>query len=309
MRNVHCLAFLLLSVVFLKGPPGVEAQPVPTPSGDQGETFVYKQTDEADLKIWMHYPEEWSPQREFPAIVFFFGGGWRSGSVEQFTPQARYLAKRGMVTARADYRVKNRHEVTPDQCVEDAKSAVRWLRNHAERLGIDPDRIVASGGSAGGHIAACTRTVDGLEPEGEDLSISSKPNLLVLYNPVLDCTDERHVARVGSKAMARKISPNLHLTDETPPTLLLYGTEDGLLAQAKTYLKRANKLEFDAELYTAERVGHAFFNRAPWMEGTLFRVDQFLARHGYLDGKPMVNVPSDGRLERYTSGSGSPSIR
>ena len=116
----------------------------------------YKKTKQADLAIHVHFPPAWKKEDKRPAIAFFFGGGWTSGTVKQFEPQAAYLASRGMVAARTDYRVKSRHNVTPDACVEDAKSAVRWLRQNAAMLGIDPDRIVASGGSAGGHIAACT---------------------------------------------------------------------------------------------------------------------------------------------------------
>ena len=59
-----------------------------------------------------------------------------------------YFASRGLVTLRADYRVKSRHEVTPLQCVQDARSCVRWIRAHADELGIDPGKVIASGGSA-----------------------------------------------------------------------------------------------------------------------------------------------------------------
>jgi hypothetical protein len=81
----------------------------------------------------VHFPADWKKDDKRPAIVFFFGGGWTSGTVKQFEPQAAYLASRGLVAARADYRVKSRHEVTPDACVEDARSAVRWLRQNAEK--------------------------------------------------------------------------------------------------------------------------------------------------------------------------------
>ncbi|HEV3028839.1 MAG TPA: alpha/beta hydrolase, partial [Planctomycetota bacterium] len=122
---------------------------------------VYKKTEQGDLKISISFPEDWKASDRRPVIVFFFGGGWTQGTVQQFAPQAAYLAKRGMVAARADYRVKSRHQVTPDKCVEDAKSAVRWLRKNAATLGIDPEKVVAAGGSAGGHLAACTATVLG----------------------------------------------------------------------------------------------------------------------------------------------------
>jgi len=88
-----------------------------------------------------------------------------------------------MVTARADYRVKSRHGVTPKECVDDARSAVRWFRENAGKLGVDPNRIVASGGSAGGHIAACTTLMP--EEELKDEKVSCKANALILFNPVL----------------------------------------------------------------------------------------------------------------------------
>src|ERR1035438_1861118 len=144
------------------------------------KTFTFKKTKQADLAIHVHFPPDWKKEDKWPAIVFWFGGAFRFGSVNQFEKQAAYLASRGMVAARADYRVKDRHGVEPDACVEDGKSALRWLRQNAAMLGLDPDRIVASGGSAGGYIAACT-ACPGLEPEGEDLKISSKPNAMILF--------------------------------------------------------------------------------------------------------------------------------
>ena len=149
------------------------------------QSFVYRKTKQADLELVVHYPPGWTDHDKRPAIVFFFGGGWENGTIKAFEPQSKHLASRGMVAARADYRVKSRHGVTPKECVEDAKSAVRWLRANAAKLGIDPDRIVAAGGSAGGHIAACTAFTPALDAEDEDAKVSSKPNALVLYNPVL----------------------------------------------------------------------------------------------------------------------------
>jgi len=134
-----------------------------TSSDPPPDSTIFKQTPQGDLKIYLHYPGDWKAGDQRPAIVFFFGGGWRVGTVEQFRYQAEYFARRGMVTARADYRVLSRHNTGPDKCVEDGKSAVRWIRQNAEMLGVDPDKIVSSGGSAGGHVAACTYTTEGLD--------------------------------------------------------------------------------------------------------------------------------------------------
>ena len=86
---------------------------------------------------------------------------------------------------RADYRVRSRHNTLAVTCVEDGKSAVRWIRKNAERLGIDPNRIAAGGGSAGGHVAACAGVVPGLDAANESVEISSVPNALALFNPAM----------------------------------------------------------------------------------------------------------------------------
>jgi acetyl esterase/lipase len=254
---------------------------------------VYKRTPQGELKIHLSFPDDWKAGDKRPAIVFFFGGGWTSGTTEQFSRQAAYLAKRGMVAARADYRVKSRHNVLPDQCVEDAKSAVRWLRKNAAGLGIDPDRIVASGGSAGGHIAACTGTVPGFDAPGEDAGVSSKPSAMVLFNPVLHA--DPIAQRMGDAEAARKITPNQFLAKGVPPALILFGTSDRLIEGARVYVEKAKELELKAELYTAEGQPHGFFNKSPWMERTLYRVDEFLASIGYLQGKPTIELPEGGK--------------
>ena len=198
-----------------------------------------------------------------------------------------------MVAARADYRVKSRQDVTPKECVEDAKSAVRWFRQNAAKLGVDPDRIVASGGSAGGHIAACTAFTPGLEAEGEDTKVSSKPNVLVLLNPVLRFSGiPQLMERIGNdEAVGKAISPTLYLKKDSPPTILFFGTADRLKAMGDEFMEKSKTLGHRAEMFTAEGQGHSFFNRSPWFERTLYRTDEFLESLGYLKGKPTLTKP------------------
>lgn len=253
---------------------------------------AYKKTEQGELKIHLSFPGDWKAGDKRPAIVFFFGGGWAKGSVSQFAKQAEYLATRGLVAARADYRVKSRQQVTPDKCVEDAKSAVRWLRKNAVALGIDPDRIVAAGGSAGGHIAACTVLVEGLEAAGEDASVSSRPNALVLFNPPMG--PEPLLQRMPEQGdLARKIAPSLLVRKDLPPALLLFGTADSLLGPAREFVQKSKECGNIAELYLAEGVGHGFFNESPWRERTLYHADEFLASQGFLQGKPTLELPKD----------------
>jgi acetyl esterase/lipase len=229
--------------------------------------------------------------------VFFFGGGWRDGSVEQFRPQAEYLAGRGLVAARADYRVLNRHGTTADRAVEDAKSALRWLRQHAGALGIDPHRLVGAGGSAGAHLAACADSVPGFEAEGEDLAISSKPNLLVLFNPVLDATVDSIRTRLPVPADPATISPLRHAGASACPSILFYGDADPLAEQGRRYVARARELRVEANLHLASGVGHGFFNKEPWRGATLGLVDAFLARHGCTSGPSTLPLSREADIQ------------
>jgi acetyl esterase/lipase len=104
---------------------------------------IYKTVGDVQLKMYLYLPREHQPRDRMSAVVFFFGGGWKAGTPSQFSQHCRYLASRGMVAMTADYRVESRHQVKAHQCVADAKSAIRWVRKNAKRLGVDPQKIVA----------------------------------------------------------------------------------------------------------------------------------------------------------------------
>ena len=181
MKNL--LTFILIITLY---PLIVTGQPRTYPpdiSGARVET--YKTVGDTVLKLWIFTPEGHSENDNRPAIVFFFGGGWYGGSPSHFEQHCEYLSTRGMIAIAAYYRVKSRHDVTVDTCVADAKSAMRWVRSHASRLGIDPDRIAAGGGSAGGHLAAASAILPGLDDPADDKSVSAKPNALIFFNPVV----------------------------------------------------------------------------------------------------------------------------
>jgi acetyl esterase/lipase len=250
--------------------------------------YIYKKTPQGELKLYIHFPRDWKKGDKRPGIIFFFGGAWVKGSPTQFIPQAEYFAGRGMVTARADYRLG----ISPVVCVEDAKSAVRWFRAHAGELGLDPDRIVGSGGSAGGHIAACAAMTDTQNAKGEDLTISSKPNVMVLFNPVV-IIEERIAEKVKAVSAdeAKQISPILHMKKDTPPAILFYGTKDQFLAQGRAFLAKSKDMGNRVEVYSAAEQPHGFFNRSPWTEVTMRQADEFLVSLGYLKGEPTVKIP------------------
>ena len=117
------------------------------------DSVVYKTVGDRELKLFLDKPADWKAGDRRPALLFFFGGGWVGGKTGQFLAQSKYFATRGIVGLRAEYRVIPKGDPGPPTvCCEDAKSAMRYVRAHATELGIDPDRIGAAGGSAGGHL-------------------------------------------------------------------------------------------------------------------------------------------------------------
>jgi acetyl esterase len=268
---------------------------IPALGQETTKTVTYTKTKQADLEMVVHFPPGWKQNDKRPGIVFFFGGGWENGTIKAFEPQAKYLASRGMVAARADYRVKSRHGVTPNECVDDARSAIRWFRQNAGKLGVDPDKIVASGGSAGGHIAACTTLMPTSRDDGTP--VSCKANALILFNPVLRFGPQLLKKIDNDEAVGKAISPILHLAKDSPPTLLFFGTDDWLYKQGQEFIQRSKELGHRSEMFTAEEQPHGFFNKSPWREKTLLRTDEFLVSLGHLQGKPTIKVP-DGKDEK-----------
>jgi acetyl esterase len=259
---------------------------------DSAKVFIYKKTPQNNLKLLVDYPPGWKGSDKRPAILFFFGGSWKYGSPAQFKIQATYLASRGLVAVRADYRIGTRDKTRPVDCVEDARSAMRWLRRHAAEQGIDPERIIAAGGSAGGHLAACTAFLPGPDAASDDLTVSCKPCALVLFNPVVDFTlISSLVTNAESAGLTMNISPGEFLTAGAPPAILFFGGDDKLIEQGRRFAGNSRKLGNRVEFQVAPGVGHGFFNKPPWREITLKCADEFLAALGLLQGPPTVQIP------------------
>ena len=247
--------------------------------------IAYKRVGEKSLYLYLFGTQGPELAGGRPAIVFFHGGAFKYGGAGQFFWQSKYLAGRGMVAINVEYRLLPKEGGKVADCVTDAKSAIRYVRAHAEELGVDPKRIAASGGSAGGDLALAAAIVPGLDEKGEDTAVSCKPNLLVLFNPPLFDPDGQNTLTIEQ------------FSKETPPTQFFYGVGDkAVLKYAKQCLEASRKLGNHVELYTAEGQGHGFFGNPPWREATLRLADEFLAKYGYTKGEPTMEVPGDVKL-------------
>jgi acetyl esterase len=252
----------------------------------------YKKTAKSALKLHMFFPKDYDPKKDSrPAIVFFFGGGWSGGSPSQFYPFSKHLADKGIIAIAAEYRTKKSHGTNPDTCIKDGKSAIRWVRAHAKEYGIDPKRLAAGGGSAGGHVAAATGTATSITEKGEDGNISSWPNALVLFNPVLD-NGPKGYGHSRVKEYWQSFSPMHNIDKNIPPSIFFLGTKDTLIpvktGEKWNQLVKAQGQKSELHLWDGQT--HGFFNHGKTKGANggkvyneiLAKMDAFLIKIGFL---------------------------
>jgi len=194
---------------------------------------VYKTVDTFKLKIDIFYTNQSFERENNTAIVFFHGGGWAYGMPSEFFSTCERYADLGIVTFSVDYRLSIENGVTPSktispiEAVMDAKSAMRWVRENARKFHIDQNKIVAAGQSAGGHLALCTAMIDEYNEKSDDLSISSRPNAILLFSACVNAVEgwcDRLLADRRSKIWS--ISPAHNIKAGLPPMVEFHGTDD-----------------------------------------------------------------------------------
>ena len=265
------------------------------PQLPDSEQHLYKEASDTRLHLYIYKPEGWTSQDNRPAIVFYFGGGWVGGSPSHFLSQAQHYADLGLVTILADYRVASRNKTKVKHCLEDARDAMRYVRVNANHLGINPNRVASSGGSAGGHLATCLGVItDHLE------EVSSIPNAMVLFNPVcvLVPVEGVELSSWNLEKMEQKtglppeeLSPAHHVKSGNPPCIIFHGTKDKTVtfATAQKFCQLMNQAGNDCKLYAFEGRDHGFFNfnhREDQKDDyyqTLKLTDEFLKKLGWID--------------------------
>lgn len=235
------------------------------------EPFVFRTAGTNELRLHVVKPAGWSKTDRRASMVCFFGGGWNSGNPEKSIGWAKWAASLGLVGVAPDYRTRDRLGGTPEDCVSDARAAVRWVEEHADELGIDPAKIIAEGGSAGGHVAAWT-AIPSPGPGKDDPAPEILPAALVLLNPVTDTKDRGYGGTKrfgGSSARALACSVPDQMPSNMPPTIVFHATGDVTVPYANSVAFRDKLVDSGnrCELVTFEGLGHSYYSSKFGAEG------------------------------------------
>ena len=264
------------------------------------DSVIYKKKDTVSLIMKVIYPPSMDRNKKYPAMVFYSGGNWDYGNLGHFKRQANYFAKRGMVCFLAEYgnkiRTKEIKESNLHTSISDAKSCIRYIRENANRFNVDVNKIIAAGGSAGGHLAAAIATIDEYDDLKDNMAISAKPNGLVLFNPVIDfgpTGDVEMYETLGEKY--RQTSPAHHVKQGMPPTLILHGSEDKYNSPEAmmAYKESMEAAGGRCDLVIYDDQEHGFFNygrSVKYYKETVLEVDRFLISLGHISGEPTIMI-------------------
>jgi len=257
------------------------------------EKRIYKQVEDRELNVDIFYSDAVQKKMDNPAIAFFHGGGWVFGDPSEFHGACKRYAEKGFITFSFQYRLSINEDgsfpnpdITLIESVKDARSAIRWLRENAESLKIDPKKIVVSGQSAGGQLAWSTALLDTINEQTDKLNISPMPNALVLYSSNYN-TLEPWIDMIFAEKREQiwSVSPYHNLKSGLPPTLAFHGESDCTVLYyiAQFFNEKMHELGNAFELVTLEGRDHylgegnekyaRYFD-----EGILEQTDEFLTK-------------------------------
>lgn len=248
-----------------------------------GHRVTYKSVDGRELGLWILEPKDvgardYAPER--PAVLLIHGGGWVNGAPGVHNEQAKAVAAHGAVAILLQYRLlaASSHG-EPRICVEDTKSAMRWIRAHASELHLDPNKIAAGGSSAGGYNAAYAAVGPGWDDSQDDLHISSRPDALVLLNPALDVHSSSNLFHHDEK-----LSPMSYVSKDVPPTLIMSGSDDPVIHAdvLRRYAAQLKAAGARCELHIYPGQVHSFYKKEPYLSETNALMVEFLYSLGFV---------------------------
>lgn len=295
------IIFLWLCIPFITKAAIDEAQTLPARADTNSRVMhiqqVYKTIDTFKLKVDIFYTDQSYQRENNTAIVFFHGGGWAYGSPGEFFTTCERYAKMGIVTFSVDYRLSMDHgeipskTLSPIECVMDARSAVRWVRENAEKFHIGRNKIVAAGQSAGGQLALSTAMIEDYNEKSDNLKTSSRPDAILLFSSCVN-TVESWCDRLLDFRREKiwSISPAHHIKPGLPPMIEFHGLDDEQVPKwtvqfFETEMQKAGNY-FELHMYEGKKhylgEGNPKYSRY-YNDDILKITDDFLRKYHFLD--------------------------
>lgn len=243
---------------------------------------VYRTVEGITLNAHIFYPENYNNNQAKPAHLFFNGGGWAIGLPEWSYGACKRSAEEGRVAFAFDYRLRNIHATDIKASVSDALRAIAWVRENAKELGIDPNKILAEGFSAGAHLALVSAMIKNPEDFGVTSKFSSKPDAIILGSCPYDIAG-RDVYNVDYDT--RTISP-LYLIEENLPPILAFHAEDDDMVEFSEFEKFRDAIQKTKNSFTSRSyagAGHFYFRESSQEDSDERRRlrEEFLLKNGF----------------------------
>ncbi len=295
-QRIVTIFIILLIFSFISGSPGQAQQAPVTPLEVKTENdVVYGMAGDAKLMLDAYYPA--AAAGKHPAIVLIHGGGWSAGDKKFYAPMGKALAAKGYSAFSINYRLLTPTANKYPAQLDDSQRAVRWIRAHADKYNIDPQRIGGLGDSAGGYLVALLGTRDTRDNNDAELaSYSSRVQCVVDFYGPADFTltpEQAKAMSVGSMIVLnflgkkpedapelyKSSSPVTYVDKQSSPFLIIHGSADPLvpLDQSERLYNALHAAGVNATLFTAYKQGHGFLNPAnPTSYGAL--AEEFFAR-------------------------------
>jgi acetyl esterase/lipase len=262
------------------------------------EKKIYKQVDGYELKVDIFSSSSTEEKQNNPAIAFFHGGGWVYGSPDEFHSACERYARKGFVTFSFQYRLSilddGTHpnpDISPIESVKDARSAIRWLRENAKSLKIDPEKIIVGGQSAGGHLALSTALMDNINEETDNLNTSPIPNAMLLFSSSVNMIEAWGEWHMGDKReQIWTISPFHNLKENMPPSIAFHGEDDCMvpfwviIRFEEKMIQLGNQYELISYKGREHYLGVGVEKYATYFdEEILEKTDEFLIEFGFME--------------------------
>ncbi|MBD0823734.1 alpha/beta hydrolase [Aestuariibaculum marinum] len=255
------------------------------------EDITYKKTETSKLKLDIYRPKSQNKKETFPAVLLIHGGGWLVGSKDNQRIMGQHLAQHGYVGISVSYRLG--FEATYPAAVNDLKEAIIWIKKHAKKYHINPEKITVLGASAGAQLA----TLVGVTPNSSLYSthskISNEVQAIVNIDGIVSFIHPEAAAesKPGKASMAgiwlngekeenfklwKEASPLEYVNSQTPPTLFINSSHARFHAGRDDMLHILNKHNIYNETHTLKESPHSFWLANPWFDTTLNYTVNFL---------------------------------